>query len=138
MTQGLTAKGFTTKGFTIVEALIALIVIGIVLAGFLPSFIGYTAINDRTELRTQAVTAAQQTLEAIRRQPVALLPGSNSTQFEGSRQDVTIGGKTFQTQVTYCARGSLCDDLTRHIGIKVYHQDALLYQAETVFTQLSN
>ena len=53
-------------GLTIIEVLIAVAILGILLGGLIPSFVSNMRINTDSEVRSQAVQAAQTMLDALR------------------------------------------------------------------------
>nr|WP_244187331.1 prepilin-type cleavage/methylation domain-containing protein [Thermus tenuipuniceus] len=110
-------------------ALAILALIGPILAGFL----GYLRVNTRTELRSQAVTLAQERLEALRLVDITSLPTSGCQE-----ADQTRAGRTYRIRTCYCTQAVLCGSGARHIRVEVYlgREAAPLYTVETVYTKL--
>ncbi|BDG21592.1 type IV pilus modification PilV family protein [Thermus thermophilus] len=120
------------KGLTLVEVLVALAIlalIGPVLAGF----IGYLRINTRAEVRSQAVTLAQERLENLRLVNPQTLPKEGCQEETRSR-----GERTYTVRTCYCENLRLCGAGARHLVIQVFlsGEAAPVYQVETVYTQL--
>lgn len=120
------------KGLTLVEVLVALAIlalIGPVLAGF----IGYLRINTRAEVRSQAVTLAQERLENLRLVNPQTLPTRGCQEETRSR-----GGRTYTVRTCYCENPGLCGAGARHLVVRVFlsGETAPVYQVETVYTQL--
>lgn len=120
------------KGLTLIEVLVALAIlalIGPVIAGF----IAFLRVNTRAELRSTAVTLAQERLEGFR------LVNPQTLSVEGCEDQLTPrGGRSFRVQTCYCENRALCAAGARHIAVRVYLQgeDQPIYRVETVFTQL--
>ena len=127
------------RGMTIIEALFAIVLISIALGSIAPSLTSYKRINDRTELRTGGVSAAQQVLDGLRRQAFENWPHSGAT------VDVQTGLATYQAKVTYASPllGPCADDATdcptdpstRYITVEVKHDNNVVYEVETVYTR---
>lgn len=126
------------RGLSIIEAIVALAVIGIILAILIPSFIGSLRITNRTELRGVAIGLAQQRLEELRSQlpsPLPTTPTSNSS-------DVTVQGRTFAIQTTFCPTDvplttpptPPCTAQRVLVRVQVSYQGSVLYAADTVYT----
>lgn len=120
------------RGLTLVEVLVALAIlalIGPVLAGF----IGYLRINTRAEIRSQAVTLAQERLESLRLVNPQSLPTGGCQEETRSR-----GGRTYTVRTCYCENRSLCGAGARHLSVRVFlsGETTPVYQVETVYTQL--
>ncbi|WP_083922117.1 type IV pilus modification PilV family protein [Thermus igniterrae] len=120
------------KGLTLVEVLVALAIlalIGPVLAGF----ISHLQVNTRAEIRSQAVTLAQERLEQLRLVNPQTLPNSGCEDQTQSR-----GGRTYTVRTCYCLNAGFCGPGARHLAVRVFlsGETAPVYQVETVYTQL--
>lgn len=122
-----------SKGFSLTEALIALALLAMVAAAILPAFMTHVRANDRNELRSSAVSAAQERLESLRLQDPASLPDSGSS----APQRVKVDGRDFDVVTHYCERSEFCgDDRSRHLRVEVRFDGRTIYDVETVYTQL--
>ena len=121
------------KGFTLLEVLFSLAIFTIVIAG-IPNFFNTQAqLNERSEIRTEAIAAAKIQLDALRLEDPASLPSSGSD----DPIEIEIDNKTFDVITHYCENASFCDtNRNRHIRIEVEYKDEVRYEVETVFTQL--
>ena len=119
------------KGVGLVETLVALAIFTLVLGALVPAFIHYLDTNSRTELRTQAVTIAQQVLEDLRVQDPATLPNNGTEQ-----RTVSYQGRSFRITIRYCRDPSLCTSTARQITVEVAYRNRRIYAAETVYTKL--
>ncbi|MDZ7707507.1 MAG: type II secretion system protein [Trueperaceae bacterium] len=66
--------GASREGLTLVEALIAVSILTILLAAVIPAFTDALRINTRSEVRSQAVAAAQTVLDSLRAVPPSEWP----------------------------------------------------------------
>lgn len=125
------------KGLTLVEVLVALAVLA-ALGPIVGGFITYLQVNNRTELRSQAVTLAQERLEALRLVAPSSLPSSGCPNQAPHRQEITRAGRVFRVQTCYCTNANFCGAKARHIRVEVYLRDQStpLYTVETVYTEL--
>ena len=117
------------KGFTLVEALIAVAILGIILAGILPSFISYSRLNTDSEFRTSAVAVAQEVMEDLRQLRLARWP---ETQVVWSRN---MGGRDFEVLIEHEPWEDSSN--AREVQLQVTHDDRVLYEVETVYTQFN-
>ncbi|MDM7324588.1 MAG: type II secretion system protein [Thermus sp.] len=120
-------------GLTLVEVLVALAILGL-MGPVVGAFIAYLNTNTRSELRSQAVTLAQERLENLRLQDPQSMPQSGCTS-----ETETRGSRTFTVQTCYCSQASLCGSGARFIEVRVYlgtrATGTPLYGVATVFTQ---
>jgi type II secretory pathway pseudopilin PulG len=121
-------------GLTIIEALVALSIMGIALAFLAPSFVGYSKVNTDSEIRGEAVAAAQQVLDTLRRKDFNTWPTS------GTAENFNASSRTYSSKITYCTPiatpSSSCYSTasTRHVKVEVTYNEKIVYQVETVFT----
>jgi len=119
-------------GFSMMEVMVALGVFGIVAGGMTPGFASLLKYNTSSELKTQAMGAAQKTMDNYRLQDMSTLPISGST-----TQTYTVDGKTFQITIRFCQNPAYCiTDTIRHISTEVSYNGKLQFKAETIFSQL--
>jgi prepilin-type N-terminal cleavage/methylation domain-containing protein len=122
-----------SRGSTLVESLVALAILGIVAAGVLPAFTSQLDANRRNEVRSEAILAAQQSMEALRiLDPQSEIPSGGSS----APRLVRVDDREFEVVTHYCEREDLCDTNARHIRIEVWFDERVVYDVETVYTQL--
>ncbi|CAN5771197.1 hypothetical protein BH24DEI2_BH24DEI2_03900 [soil metagenome] len=118
------------KGMTVIEAIVAIAILSIVMAAVLPAFMTFAQTNQRSELRSGAVIAAQQVMDTMRR--------VQDTDFVGTHK-VDSGLRTYDVTTSICAPGSagcLSTQNAKHIRLEVQYAGKTYYSVETVFTQL--
>ena len=120
------------NGWTLIEAVVALFVLGIVLMGMVPGFLVYMDSNSRNELRSGAIQASRATLESLRLAEPSTLPASGSTQ----PQTVVVNDLQYSVVTHFCQIPQLCDSQTRLLTVEVSFEGNVVYDAETVFTEL--
>ncbi|WP_423247944.1 type IV pilus modification PilV family protein [Thermus thalpophilus] len=120
------------QGLTLIEVLVALAILAII-GPILAGFITYLRINTRTEIRSQAVTLAQERLEALR-----LINPQNLPTTGCQDQSLSRSGRDFTLKTCYCENASLCTSGARHVTVRVFLSGETnpIYHVETVFTQL--
>ncbi len=125
-------EGLGKQGLTLVEVLVALAILAL-LGPVVGAFIAYLNTNTRAELQSQAVTLAQERLEALRLQNPQALPSSGCVTESVSRRS-----RTFTVQTCYCSQANLCGPGARFIEVRVYVEGKSnpVYRVATVFTQL--
>ena len=125
------------EGLTLVEALIAVSILTILLAAVIPAFTDALRINTRSEVRSQAVAAAQTVLDSLRAVPPAEWPAYAGG--DPPVQQVEAGRRTFDVTVRYqeyCDAGGDCFDNAREIDLEVSFRDEVRYSVSTVYTEL--
>ena len=124
-------------GLTIVEAVIALAVIGVALAAIVPVFTNYAGVNQRSDVRTGAVAAAQEVLESLRQQDFSSWPANGAVVTAGS------GGRDYGVVVNYCLQGQdgvkpdapcLSEGQIRHVLLEAKYGGEVRYELETAYT----
>jgi general secretion pathway protein I len=121
------------QGFSLTEALIALGILAVVAISVLPAFMTHVGANSRNELRSSAISAAQERLESLRLENPAAMPDSGSS----APQLITVDGQQLEVVTHYCERAEYCtDDRSRHIRVEVKADGRTVYDVETVYTQL--
>ena len=120
------------KGLTLVEVLVALAVLAL-LGPILAGFVTYLQVNTRSEVRSVAVTLAQESLESLRLSNPQSLPSQGC-----SDRTISRSGRSFKVQTCYCENPQLCGQGARHITVRVFldNESQPVYRVETVFTQL--
>ena len=122
-----------STGFTLSEALIALALVAMVAIAVVPIFVMHMDTNTRDEIRTGAIGAAQERLEALRLEPPASLPESGST----APQLVEVDGRSYEVVTHYCELDMYCDPgRSRQIRVEVRFDGRMIYDVETVYTEL--
>lgn len=121
------------RGFTLIEVMIAVAIFGLVIAGMAPAFAAHIRFNTESELRSNAIAAAQHTLDELRFEDVTSMPSSGSV----GPTNVVVGDKTFQVVRTFCGTASYCtSNRIRHIRVEVSYRERVIYGIETVYTDL--
>ena len=121
------------RGFTILEVLVALSLMAIVAAGLVPAFTTFLKFNTRAEIKSEALSAAQQVLDELRLVDPATMPSSGSD----PAVNITLGSRTYQVIVDYCVDASLCTSTTRQLVLEVFDNNAeSVYSTQTVYTKL--
>ena len=119
-------------GFTLVECLIAVAILGVALTSLMPSFLDFMDANSHSESRSDAVAAAQQIMESLRRQDPAGWPSTGSS----TAEVVEINNREFEVVKTYCLSSQYCGSASRHIVVEVSFGGKVLYSVESVYTRL--
>lgn len=120
------------RGFSLLEVVAALALISFAAVGVVPAFMVHLHANTRSEERSGAVLAVQQTMEALRLEDPTALPASGAS----PTQLVTVGERQYQVVTRYCVKPAFCDTNTRHIEVEVSFGGRKIYAVETVYTQL--
>ena len=120
------------SGFSLLEALVSLVIFSVGALSIMDSFATHLAFNNRSEVRSSAILAAQQVLDALRVQDPATFPSSGSEE-----EEITIGPRTFTVEVTYCADPSYCiSETIRHLRVNAKLHGKTEYSVDTIFSQL--
>ena len=119
------------EGSSLVEVLIAVLILATALVSTFSAMTAFTAMNTRTQVRSNAAFAARAHLEGLRYTDPETLPTS------GTATTTTVVGANMLTVVTeYCVTSSYCDDATRHVVVTIQENGKDVLETETVFTSL--
>jgi type II secretory pathway pseudopilin PulG len=120
-------------GFSLLEALFAVTLLGIVAMAISRAFVAQARANTQSEIRSEAVQAAQQVLDRLRTVDPASLPASGSQ----TPENIVVGNRTYSVVVAYCLESAFCSAATtRHIRATVNYRSVKRYEVDTVFAQL--
>lgn len=121
------------SGFTLLEVMFSLSLFSIILSGLIPAFITQMRFNSASQIRSEGMQAAVQVLDELRMDNPTDMPTAGATTIDS----VTIGARTFQVTTVYCGDMTYCDSSSnRFIEVSVSYDNELVYNVETVFTQL--
>ena len=122
-------KSTRTSGFTILEVLVALGLFSISMSVAVSSLVNNLRSNRSTQVRYEAIQAAQTVLDQLRFEDISTL----NTAFQ---QNVPIGSRTYSVAISYCRNPAFCiSDEIRHITADVSYKSALIYETDTVFSK---
>ena len=124
-------RSHRTLGIGLVETIVTIALLGIVLGAIAPIFTNYAQLNRKSQYRTEAISAAQQVTDGLRRKNFADWPAT------GSSQPVTVSGSTYQVKVSYCTGTleALCTNGANHTRVEVSRYGTVYYSVETVYTK---
>lgn len=128
----MNGAGHPERGISLVEVLCALVVIGIGAMAILPTFVVHRDSTERNEIRAGAMIAATTVMERLRLDDPAALPTSGAS----AAQQFDIDGRTYMVVTRYCPSPSLCGTGSRQVVVEVSRDGDMVYELETVFTQL--
>jgi prepilin-type N-terminal cleavage/methylation domain-containing protein len=121
------------EAFSLLEVLVAITLFSIVSMGLARGFIMQMRSNTDSEIRAQALSAAQFVLDRLRTVDLASLPSSGSA----TPEIIAISGRNYSVIISYCSLSSYCiAATTRHLRASVSYQNEKRYEVDTVFTQL--
>ncbi len=143
------SKTMNQAGFSIIEMLVALVILGVALTSILPVFINYATVNRNTEIRAEAVSAAERVMDGLRQRSFNQW-GDFETVMErdgvevatGDPNDTTDNGRTYEVAMEWCNQPetglSLCDanGQQRHVRVNICLNSQLQYSVTTVFTSV--
>lgn len=121
-----------SRGFTLLEVLVSLTLLGIAGAAIVPALHSYSRFNRSMEIKSGALQAAQVILDEMRFQNPSTMRASG----EDAAVTVDIGRERYAVSVAYCLRNQYCSSSSRHLKILVRHSEKVVYDVETVYTQL--
>jgi prepilin-type N-terminal cleavage/methylation domain-containing protein len=119
-------------GFTLIETLVSLLIFSLVTAAMMPAFMSQLKYSHQSKVKTGALSAAQQALDAVRVVNPETLPTGGAT----TTSTVTAGDYTYSVVLTYCNPDTYCSARSRFITAEVSYQGTELYEVSTVFTRL--
>lgn len=121
------------QGFTLIEVLVSMLIFSVVVASLPSVFVAHLRYNQRAEIKTAALLAAQRVLDDYRVQDPSTLPTSGSQDF----LNITINGYNFDATAYFCLESAYCLASTnRHIRVEISYDTNTVYGVETVFTRL--
>ena len=127
------SRANSSEGFTLLEVLVSMVIFAIASAAMAQSFLTHLTMNNRSERRSEAIASAQQVLDQIRTEDPTSLPVSGSV----APVTVVMGPRTYTVTATYCGENTFCtSNNIRHIGIQVAYRNTVIYEVETVYSQL--
>lgn len=122
----------SNKGFSLMEVLASLLIFSIVIAGMGPAFVAQTKNNTQSEIRAEAVAAAEQAIDDLRFSDPRTLPTSGNTQ-----STYSVGDRAYNVTVSYCQNQNFCNTANnRHITVGIAYRNKTIFSTQTVFTQL--
>ncbi len=118
------------EGFGLIEAIVSLVILGVVLVSLMPAFARSLSINTTGQLKTGAVSVAQEVMDELRQDGEGW-PAS------GTEREVDTGQGVYTAKIEhnqYCDGD--CLENSRHVALEITHNGQVLYEVETVFTSL--
>jgi hypothetical protein len=97
-----------------------------------PAFATFLDATGRNEVRSGAAAAGQQVLEELRHEDPMTMPTSGTSPI----RIVTIDGREYEVQTTFCVVAAYCSWNSRHLFVEVNHGTDTVFTAETVFTRV--
>ncbi len=120
---------FGQGGFTLLEILVALGMLSILISLSTALFMVNLRNNMNTQIRYEAIQAAQRVLDELRFE-------DPSTLGDLTHQDVVIGDRTYGVDIEYCAIDDICFSTDmRHIAVDVSYRNSVVYETDTVFSK---
>jgi prepilin-type N-terminal cleavage/methylation domain-containing protein len=121
------------SGFTLIEVMVAMLVFGVVMSTMPSVFVAHLRYNQRAEIKTASMHAAQRVLDSYRVVDPSSLPSSGSV----TEANIVIGSYTFSPTTSFCSQASYCiTNNNRHIKVDIAYDGENTYTVETVFTKL--
>jgi len=115
------------------EVLVALTIFGIIAAGMAQAYIVQLHTNNGSEIRSQAIQAAQRALDYIRTQDITQLPSTGNA----APQTIAVNNRNYIVNIQYCpSTTSYCSTGARFLRSKVFYRNKQVYAVDTVFAQL--
>ncbi len=133
MMDNFSIRFLQNKGFTLLEVMASLLIFSLVVAGMGPAFIAHEKYNTQSQVRTDAIAAAERVIDLLRYQATTSLPSSGTS----AVTNYTINGKVYATYIDYCTNTLYCQSPNnRHIKVRVQYKSNQVFETETVFTEL--
>ena len=123
------------NGVSMIEVMASLVMVGLVVSGIGPGFLTHIKYNNEAEIRSGAYNAAQAILDDLRLIDPAFLPTSGSDDPVG----INYGNRTYSVVASYCEEPTYCDggsNPLRFISLDVSYQGDVVYEVDTIYTQL--
>ena len=116
-------------GFTLLEILVAFGILAVLISLSTSFFMFNLRNNMDTEIRYEAMQAAQTVIDELRFQDVSTLTGVKN-------EDVVINSRTYAVQVHYCELNDFCISTDiRHVAADVTYKNKVIYETDTVFSK---
>ena len=123
----------SAKGYSLLEVLISLAIFSIVFTVMSPAFVSQLKGNRFSQLKMEAIQAANTVIDQKRLIDPALMPVSG----DETAITVPVNNKNYSVLVTYCSDSTYCTSNTiRQLRFIVSYNNENVFETETVFTQL--
>ena len=123
----------SAKGYSLLEVLISLAIFSMVFAVMSPAFVSQLKGNRFSQLKMEAIQAANTVIDQKRLIDPALMPASG----DEAAITVPVNNKNYSVLVTYCSDSTYCTSNTiRQLRFIVSYNNENVFETETVFTQL--
>lgn len=140
-------KPTSQAGFSLIETLVALVILGVALTSIVPVFVNYASVNRSTEVRGEAVSAAEQVMDGLRQRSFNDWKAFANSAHNGGVQvatgkadDDSDNGRTYVPVIEWCGDDlDLCDDdeeQQRHVRVTMFLDGEEKYSVTTVFTNV--
>ena len=138
-------------GFSIIEMLVALVILGVALTSILPVFINYANVNRRTEIRAEAVSAAERVMDELRQRDFGDWDAVREELDDGIKvatgdpNTASDDGRTYVPAITWCTadlplcsnNGGAIGNQQRHVRVAISLDGEEQYSVTTVFTAVN-
>lgn len=121
------------NGFGLIEGLMAITLLGIALAGIIPVFISYQNVNNQSELRSNAILAAEQVMDQLKNRP---FEDWETYRTETNGHAVTVGSYDYSITLDFQAVTGL--NATRRVDVGVSRNGKTYFEASTIVTNFNN
>lgn len=121
------------QGFSILEVLVSVGIFSVFALAVAQTFVYQMKTNSGSEIRSQAVQAAQLVFDRMRTEDASAMPTTGSS----APETVTVDGRPFVVTVSYCKIAAYCTTTTiRHLRAEVSYLNKKRYEVDTVYAQL--